>query len=155
MTCGPSVCSWRAIPPSSDPAKSAVLTEFFHPAAKHVIVRRLDVYEFHSHADPWFYDSNGPQGLQLLILASQRDPDARAPRERLAGAHKKTPHGNVGGDAFGPRPGFQVHQLHIGGKRVANRVPAIADAEVPRLALSISFWHGYNVLHDLIFKISG
>src|SRR3979490_3460388 len=49
-----------------------------------------------------------------------------------------------------PRPGaaFQVQQLNVCGKRIANAVAAVANRHAPRVAFQYSVVHGNDVAHS-------
>ena len=58
--------------------------------------------------------------FHFLVLARHRHTDARIQLHRLTRANEYAAHGNIGSHAGGPGAGFQVEQLNIRRKRVAN-----------------------------------
>ena len=119
---------------AGDWKSSAGSAELFHPAGQHLIVWRIHIDEFHAHPNARLHDSNDAQRFHFLVLARHRHTDARIQLHRLTRANEYAAHGNIGSHAGGPGAGFQVEQLNIRRKRVANLVAAVADGELPRAA---------------------
>src|SRR5712664_3374534 len=135
---------------SANRESSAGFAELFHPAGKHVVVRRLDVYEFNAHADPRLHDTHHGQRFHLLVLPRQGDSNAGVRSERPARADERAAHGNVGGNALCPGAGFHIQQHSVRSKRVANGIPSIANRAASRVAFQCSVVHGNDVAHSCL-----
>src|ERR1700686_148794 len=112
----------------SHAATTLFLAKLLDPSGHEIVAGGIDVDELDAHADARLDDAHHREAFHLLALARQYDPRARFQRQRLAGANEAAAHGNVGSYAGGVRAGFEINELGIRGKRIANRIATVAHA---------------------------
>src|SRR5260370_7851882 len=87
--------------------------------------------KLNSHANPRLHDSDHAQRFHLLVLAYECNSQPGIGGERPARANERAAHGDIGCYAFRLCSAFQVEQLNICRKRIANTVPAVAQGPTP------------------------
>lgn len=107
----------------------------------------LDVDELEAHPDFGFDYANGGERLDAFVLTPQGDTNARLYGKRLAGADKTPAEGEIRGDTFGTSSRFEVEEIGVGSKRIANGVAAVAETCLVRRAIGGSVVHGDHVAH--------
>src|SRR5712692_2991031 len=118
------------------------------------MMRRFQINKLNSHANPRFHDSNHAERFNLLVPACEGHSDPGIGRERPARANECPAHGDVGGYTFRLCSAFQVQQLNICRKRIANTVPAVAYGHAPRVAFQCSVVHGDYVTHSRLRRVA-
>ena len=124
----------------------AGLAEGVYPSDEHVVVGRLEVEEFHTHADAGLDDADGDESFEDLAFSDQFHAGASVHGKRLAGADETSAEGDVGGDAVHLLAGFEVDQFSVSGEGKSDGVPAVADSRDAGTS-SIAVGHGNDFVH--------
>ena len=118
------------------------------------MVEWLDIDKFYAHANARFHDPHHSQRFDLLIFSCERDPDAGVRRQRLAGTNKDPTHGQVGSHAIGPRSGFEVQDLDIRCKGIADTKAAVPDGQAPGIVIRCAIIHVNYIAHSRFRRLA-
>ena len=123
------------------------LAELVDPASKNFVATRFEIEELDAHADARFDDADDGESLHNLPFAGKSEAGARLERKRLAGTDKAAAQRDVAGNSVDLVSVFEVDELRIRRKGIANRIATIAYTSLWRGVFIEAAFHSDYVAH--------